>query len=151
MDIVFYTACCQLVAECVGRRLAGVLRNDHAVDRNAHRGNIINQTQNFHVIADAEICADFGFFNIARRNGENNFCLLAHFVKQTNLAVGVKARKHARCVVVVKQFSAKLQIELTAPLRNALLNVLCLLFNIQVVVESQLNHKPSCRLSQFIT
>ena len=44
-----------------------------------------------------------------RDSRKDDLSLFAQFVQKPDFTVGVIARQHARCVIIVKQFSAKLQ------------------------------------------
>ena len=140
VDVVFHAAHRQLFGEAVGCRLAGVLRDDHAVHADAHVRDVVDETQHLHIIADAEVRAHFCLFNVSRRDGEDDLGLFAHLVQQANLAVGVEPRQHPGRVVIIKKLAAELQVQLAAKLSNALPDMLRLHLQIFIVVKRLVNH-----------
>ena len=50
----------------------------------------INQSQNIHIVGDAQISANFILLNITRMNGNDNFRILFQFTEHTDLTVRVK-------------------------------------------------------------
>ena len=57
-------------------------------------------------------------------------------LKHCEFTVGLKARQHARRMIVVEEFTTKFEVELVAKLSDTLLNVFGLNFNVFVVVEA---------------
>lgn len=112
-----------------------VLGDDHAVHRNAHLGDVVDEAQHLHVIADAKVCPHLCLFDVVRRDGEDDFGLLAHFVQKVYFSICIVARQHPCGVIIVKKLAAELKVQLAAPLRNALCDVLCLLLDEQRVIE----------------
>ena len=139
MDVVCDPALGELFCKAVGRGLAGILGDHHAVYRNVHGVDVVDEAQDLHVVADAKVRAHFGFFNVARRDAEDDLGLVAQFMQQADLAVYVEAGQHPGGVVIVEQLAAELQIQLAAELVDASKDVFSLFADIKVVVESDLH------------
>ena len=130
VDVVAHPAAGKLLGKGVGGGLAGVLGDDHAVHRKAGLGDVVDQAQHLHVVADAQIRPDLGLFDIPGRDGKDDLRLVLHGLQQPDLAVGVETGQHPGGVVVVKQLAAKLQIQLAGKLGNPLADFLGLLLYI---------------------
>ena len=141
MDVVLHAPAGELAGEGVGGGLAGVAGDDHAVHRDAHGGDVVDETQHLHVVADAQVCPDLGLFDVVGRDAEDDLGILAHFVQQPDLAVDVKAGQNPGCMVVVEQLAAELQIQLAAELGDALLNMLLLQLDVFGVIKTRFQSK----------
>ena len=139
VDVVLHAAAGELFGKGVGSALAGVLGDDHAVHRDVHSGDVVDQAQHLHVVADAQVGAHLGLFNVACADAEDDLGLVAQLVQQPDLAVHIKAGQHPGGMVVVEQLAAELQIQLALELFDPGENVLGLLLNIKVVIESDLH------------
>ena len=73
---------------------------------------------------------------MVRVNGDDDLDVVGYALEHAKLAVRLKTRQHAARVIVVKQLAAKLQIQLAAKLRDALLNMSGLQLDILRVVET---------------
>ena len=102
------------VLEFLRRRLTAVVRDDDAADIESAALKGVDQAQRVVVIGDAEIAAALAALDVIGRDGDDDLRVVLHFHEHTYLAVGGEARQHARRVVVIKEFSAKLQIQLAA-------------------------------------
>ena len=109
--------------ELFRRGLAAVVRDDDAADVQPAALECVDQAQGVVVVGDAEVAAALVALDIIRRDGDDDLRLVAHLHEHAHLAVGGEARQHARCVVVVKEFAAELQIQLAAEERDALADV----------------------------
>ena len=136
--------------ELFGRGLAAVVRDDDAADIQSAALERVNQAQGVVVIGDAEIAAALVALDIVGRDGDDDLRVVLHLHEHAHLAVGSKARQHARCVVVVKEFAAELQIQLAAELTDALADLFRLHPEVFVVVKADRLHRFSSPLFQAI-
>ena len=126
--------------EGVGGGLAGVLGDHDAAHIQAAGAENVDQAQYVHVIGDAQIAAHLVFLDVGGVDDDDDLRVVLELLQHPDLAVGGEAGQHPGGVIVVKQLSAKLQIQLAAELRNAVLNVLRLHLQIFVVVKSAFHH-----------
>ena len=130
----------QLSAEAIRARLAGVLRDDHAADVQTRAVERVRQAQHIVVVGDAQVSAALVLFNVVRVDDDDDFHLTAKGAQHAHLAVRREAGKHARGVIVVKQLSAELEIQLPAELGNAPADAFGLKLDILVVVKTDAGH-----------
>lgn len=116
--------------------MIGIFTNDHAFDKHSDRAKRIDEAQNIKIVGDTNIAAHLVLFDIVGTDGNDDLCAVAKREQHFDLRVGRKAGKHARCVEVVKQLAAKLQIQLIAKLLNALCDMLRLHMDIFFVVKT---------------
>ena len=132
----------ELLAECCGRRLVLVARNDDASRGKAHVRENIEQAQHVFVVGDAQIAAHLVFLDVVRVDCDDDFHVVGELLEHANFAVGLKAWQNAARVVVVEELSAELEVQLSTELADALTNMLRLQGNIFVIVETDA-HKAS--------
>ena len=136
--------------ELLGRGLAAVVRDDDAADVQPAALKRIDQAQGVVVIGDAEVAAALVALDVVGRDGDDDLRVVAHLHEHAHLAVGGEARQHARRVVVIKEFSAKLQIQLAAELTDALADLFRLHLEVFIVVKADRLHRSFSPLSQAI-
>ncbi len=85
---------------------------------------VLDEAEHIFVIGDAQIAPNLVFFDVGGVDGNDDFHVLLELLKHTDLAVRLKARQYPGGVIVVKELSAEFQIELSAELGDALLNLL---------------------------
>ena len=136
--------------ELFRRGLAAVVRDDDAADVQPAALECVDQAQGVVVVGDAEVAAALVALDIIRRDGDDDLRLVAHLHEHAHLAVGGEARQHARCVVVVKEFAAELQIQLAAELADALADLFRLHPKVFVVVKADRLHRCFSPLFQAI-
>ena len=103
----------------------------------------IDQAKYFGIVGNTVISAHLIFLNIGSIDSQHYFHTVLQLGQHADFAVGFKSGQHAGRVIVVEQLAAKLQIELTAKLFDALGNVMGLHFQIFVVVKSLVSHPTS--------
>ena len=126
----------QAIAEDVGGGLACILGDDHGRDSKTVAAEQVDQAQNVLVIGNAQVTASLVLLDVVRVDRDDDLDVIGNALEHAELAVRFKTRQHATRVIVVKQFAAKLQIELAAKLRDALLNMSGLQLDILRVVET---------------
>ena len=136
--------------ELFRRGLAAVVRDDDAADVQPAALECVDQAQGVVVVGDAEVAAALVALDIIRRDGDDDLRLVAHLHEHAHLAVGGEARQHARCVVVVKEFAAELQIQLAAELADALADLFRLHPEVFVIVKADRLHRCFSPLFQAI-
>ena len=114
----------QLGTEHIRSALAAVLGDHHAAHIQALVLEFLNQAQNIHIIGDSQVLANLVLFDIRRVDGDDDFCLIRQLQEHAQFAVRREAGKNTGGVVVIKEFSSKLQIELIAELADALSDML---------------------------
>ena len=100
----------KLGAEQICRGLSGVAGDHNASYIKSFIAEFLNQTENIHIVGDAQIMADFIFFNVSGIDGNNDLGLVCKLKQHLQLAVRGKARKDSGGVIVIKQLSAEFQI-----------------------------------------
>jgi len=133
----------QLLAEGHGRRLLGILRDDHIGDQQAAVAEGVDQAGDILVIGDAEIAADLGFFDIIRIDGNDDLGHVLELLEHADFAVRLEARQDTGGMEVIEQLAAELQIELVVKLADALGDFLRLHGHVTVIVKCDLVHRIS--------
>ena len=129
------------VLEFLRRRLTAVVCDDDAADIESAALKGVDQAQRVVVIGDAEVAAALAALDVVGRDGDDDLRLVAHLHEHAHLAVGGKARQHARRVVVVEEFAAELQIQLAAELTDALADLFRLHPEVFIVVKADCLHR----------
>ena len=101
----------------------------------------IDQADHIQIVGYAQIPTDLVLLNIRSVDGDDHFHLVFQLQQHPQLAVRLKAGKHAGCVIIVIQFSAKLQIELSAELGNPLPDVAGLHLQVLIIIKCPLHHE----------
>ncbi len=91
--------------------LAVVKSNDDVIDSNITAAEELDKADNFGFVRDDAVGADFGFFDIAGVNTENNFHVFFEFLDEADFKVRFEAWQDASGVVIVDKFAAKFDIE----------------------------------------
>ena len=138
--IGFDAECSQPGVKLVRRLLAAVMRNDYTAHIQPDVPERIDQAQGIFIIGNAEISAPLGTFNIVRRNGKHDLRIVLHFQEHLYLAVRLKPRENARCVIIVKKLPAELQIQLPAEAGDPVFDALGLQSIVFCTVEAKLAH-----------
>ena len=126
----------QAIAKHIGGGLAGVLGDDHGRDSKTVTAEQVDQAQHVLVIGNAQVTASLVLLDVVRVNGDDDLDVVCNALEHAKLAIRLKTRQHAARVIVVKQLAAKLQIQLAAKLRDALLNMSGLQLDVLRVVET---------------
>ncbi len=121
-------------------RLTLVLGQHNAADIESDLGEHVEKAHNIDIIGDTEVAAYLVFFDVARVYHDDDLGIVLELEEHLELAVGLEAGQYSRCVIVVKELSAELEIELVAKLRNALSDVLRLHFEVSFIVKSDFIH-----------
>ena len=125
----------QLGLEDLRCRLAAEPGEDHAAHLEPKAPEGVDETEGVGSIGDAQVAPDFALFQVYGGHGHHDFHLVLQLAEHPDLGVGVEARQHPGGVIVVKEFSAKLQIEFAAELVNAGADVFRLHFQVFLVIE----------------
>ena len=140
MTVAANAQSCQPFQEGIGRRLAVVTVHNHAAHIQLHTPENVDQTKNIVIVGDAQITAHLVLLDISGVNGNDDLNILFQLLQHPDLAVRLKARQNAGCMEIVKQLSAKFQIQLSAELVNALLDLLRLRGEVFLIVKSNGSH-----------
>ena len=130
--------------EGVGSGLAGIAGDDHAAHVQPAAPELVNEAEHIAVVGDAQVAPDLVLFNVAGVDGNNDFRFIPQLLQHAQLAVRFKAGEHPGCVVVVKELAAKLQVQLSAKLGDAVLYVPGLGHQIFFIVEARHFLVSSC-------
>ena len=103
--------------------LPGVASDDHAAYVQALVTVFLDETQNVGIVSDAKVVANLVFFNVSRVDGDDDFGLIGQLQKHFQLTVWCEARQNAGSMVVVKQLTAELQVQLVSELADPLADV----------------------------
>ncbi len=114
----------QFFFKSVGSRLTGILGDHHASHIEVPVLKRLDQTENIHVIGDAQVITDFVFLNISGIDDYDDLGLVRKLHQHLQFAVRSKSRKDSGSMVVVKQFSSEFQVELVSELADPLPDML---------------------------
>ena len=135
-----------VILQAVAEEHRGVLplklRDDDRADVEAAVAEFIDEPEHIDVISDAEVAADLVFDDVFGADGNDDLGLVVQLHEHAELGVRLKARQHARGVVVVKELAAEFQIQLAAELADPLADVFGLRLQIHVVAETDCCHMP---------
>ena len=142
----------QTLLKLLRRALTAAVRDDDAADEKPAAFKCVDQAQGVVVIRDAEIAAALVALDVVRGDGDDDLRVPAHFHEHAHLAVRLKARQHARGVIIVEQLAAKFQIQLAAEMRDSLADLLRLQPYVLCVVKSNIPHHslPFVTINRFI-
>ena len=127
----------QLGLENFCRRLAAEAGQHDAVYLEPEPPEYVDETQGVGAVGDTQVAPDLAFFQVHGGHGHHDLYLILQLHQHPNFRVWVEPRQDPGGVVVVKQFAAKLQVELTAELVDAGADVLRLHFQIFFIVETK--------------
>ena len=119
------------------------VRDDDAAEIQPDVAEGVDEAQGVLVIGDAEVAAVLAALDIVGRDGDDYLRLVLHFQQHTHLAVRMKARQHAGSMIIVKELSAELKIQLPAEFRDPVADVLRLQLHIFVIIKANCTHKTT--------
>ena len=125
------------------RHCAWLLRKSCHYDRSDVEPAIpecVDKAENIHIIGDAEVSSHFVLFDVRRVDRYDDLGVLLELHQHVDLTVGPESRKNTGSVIIVKQFSSELQIELSSEKVYPLKDVLRLHFYIFVIVKTYAFH-----------
>ena len=106
-----------------------------------------HQAQDVQIISNAKVAAHFVLFDIFGADGYYNFRLVRKLHQHTHLAVRLKARKYAGCVVIVEKLSPEFQVKFVVELADSFDDMCGLCLQVFFVVKSYFHVSyPSCPL-----
>ena len=123
-------------------RLIGKARQHHGIDIETAAAEYVDQAQYVQIVGDAQIAANLVLFNIIGVDDNDDLRLILELHEHLQLGIGLEARQNARCVIVVKEFAAELQIELAAEFGDTVADMLRLHFKIFFVVKTYFHDSP---------
>ena len=124
------------MAELVCRALTIIVSDNHRTHVEPTVHELIAQTQHIFVVSNAKVSTHLFLLDVFSANHNHNLKTVTQLLEHAQLAVRLKAWKHTRSMVVVKQLAAQLQIQLAIKLSNALTDVLRLNLEVFLVVKS---------------
>ena len=126
----------QTIAEDIGSGLTGILRDDHGGNGKSIPSEQIDQAQDVFIIGNTQVATGLVLLDMVRIDCNDDLDVIGDALEHAKLAVRLKARQHAAGMIVIEQLAAKLQIQLAAKLRDALLNMSSLQLDILRIVET---------------
>ena len=136
VEVDLYPQAVQPLAEGVRRPLSGILGDNHAAHIQPLLPEGVDETEHVLVIGDAQVPPDLILLDGGGVDGNNHFHRLPQLQQHTDFAVRGEAGQHPRRMMVIKQLSAELQIQLAAKLGDPLPNMGRLSLQIPLVVKS---------------
>ena len=130
----------QFLLVCYGIRLVFKAGEHHAADIKTIAAEGVYQTQDVHIVSDAQITAALALFDVVSVDGDDDFRLVLELEEHPNLVVRGKARQYAAGVIIVKKFPSKFKIELVAEHSDALLDFIRLNSKVFILVETKFVH-----------
>ena len=126
----------QLQTVCVSTALTVVVGDDHGIHGEPAFLEFVPEAQYIHIVGYAQVLTHLVLLYVQGADHNHDFRPVAELLEHLELAVGLETREYAARVVVVPEFSSKLEVELVAELLHSLHNVLGLYPEVFVVVES---------------
>ena len=122
----------------VGHRagLSVVMRDHHPADQKAAGDEDVAQPQYVLVIGDAQVAPNLVLLNIHGTDNDDDLRIVLQLREHPQLAVRLEPRQHSAGVEVVIQLPAEFQVKFMSELRDALLDVLRLDFQIFPVIKT---------------
>ena len=126
----------EAAAELVGGRLTGVLGEHDGTHEESVGTENVGKAQDILVVRDAKVTAGLVLLDMVGVDGDDDLNVIRQALKHAELAVGLETGQHAARMVVVEQLAAEFKVELAAELGDALLDVLGLVGNVLLVIET---------------
>ena len=117
-------------------RLAIVVGYDNGAYHEVAFLKFLTQAQYILVVCDAEVCAFLIFLNVRGTDYDDYLYAVTELLQHPQLTVWLKSRKYTACMVVIKQFAAKLEVQFAIKLGDSFSDVLRLYVLIFLVVKS---------------
>ena len=105
-------------------RLVCILCDDNAANVKPDTAECVDETKRIEVVRDAKVAAALVFFDIARRNGNDDLCAVAELIEHLDLAVGMETGQYAGGMKIIEKLAAEFEVELTAEIRDSFENFL---------------------------
>ena len=139
----------ELLLICLRARLTREMSQYHAAHVQAVAPERVDESQNVHVVGDAEISSHLRLFYVAGVDDDNYLRVILHLREHPDLTVRLKARQYSRRMEIVEELSSELQIKLAAEASYSFQNVLRLHLQVFVIVKTDSAHvrMPSFSLS----
>ena len=131
----------QTPEESVRRGLAAVLGHHHAAHIQVHPAKHVDEPQYILLVGDAQVAPDLVLFDISGADGDHDLHILFQLLEHPDLAVRLEAGQNPGGMVVVKELSAKFQVELSAELSDPLPDPGGLGLDVLLIVEPRFQHK----------
>ena len=110
--------------------------NDNTADIQPEGTDHINHAHDVIAVGNAQIAAHFVFFNIGGVDGNQQFDIFLKLLEHTEFTVWCKTGQYPCGVVIVKEFSAKFQIQLSPELLNPAADLFRLRGNVFLIVKA---------------
>ena len=141
----------QALEEGVRPGLAAVLGHYHATHVQVHSPEHVDEPQYILLVGDAQIAPDLVLLDVPGADGHHDLHVVPQLLEHTDLAVRLEPRQHPGSVVVVKEFSAKFQVELSAELSDPLPDPGGLGLDVLLIVKPRFKHRTSSPLFTAIS
>ena len=138
----------QSLSELLSQRLVRILGDRDRADIQADLGKSIDQAEHFLVVCDAEVTSSFILLDRIRIDRDNDLDFILQLHEHLDFAVRLKARKNTGGVVIVEEFSAEFQIQLTAEFSDTVTDLLRLHLHVLFIAKAYFKHtfsRPFCR------
>ena len=136
MLIYFDIFLLQSLSELDCSALSGKLCDDNAAYIESLLLKLTDETQYIHVICDTQITSDFILLYICCTDYNDDFRYIRELHEHLQLTVRLEARQNSGCMVIIKQLTAKFQIQLVSELTDSLLNMLRLNLQILIIIKT---------------
>ena len=126
----------QALAKCISAALSVIMSYNN---RAHHKSSILElsaQSQHIHIIGDAQILTHLAFLDVQRTDHNHNLGLVAQLMQHSQLAVGLKARQHTACMMIIEKLASKLKVKFVAELRDTLFYMFGLNLEIFLVIKT---------------
>ena len=99
-----------------------------------------DESDHIPVIGDAQVAPDLILLDIRRIDGNDHFRMILELQQHAHLGIGRKAGQNTGSVKIIKQLTAKLQIQLTTKIVDALTDLFGLYAQIFIVIKTNSIH-----------
>ena len=110
------------VGFCAG--LAVEVGDNDAVYAQIPLQKLVPQTENVHIVRDAQITSNLVFLNVYGTDDNDNLYVVLKLKEHLHLTVRMEAGENTAGMIIVKQFAAEFHIQFIAEFGDTLLNVL---------------------------
>ena len=100
----------QALAVSFGAGLAVEVGYDDAVDAEPLSDELVPETDDVHIVGDAQVVADLVLLDVNGADHYYDFGIVLHLKQHLELAIRLESREDTACVIVVEEFAAEFEV-----------------------------------------
>jgi hypothetical protein len=136
VGVNFYAAPFELVFEGFRSGLTVETGDDNSSHRDSAVGEIVDSPHRVGIVGNTEIGTHLPFLDISGVDAHDDLGIILDHLQEAHFDIGIEARQDTRCMVVVHDFAAELEIELVVEHFYTFKDRFGLFFQILFVVET---------------